>query len=93
VAGQHGPGSVLPAGSVVRRALHPEIEPRYGEIRTPTLVLWGENDNWLDRDFGRRLSESIPKAHLSVVPNAGHFLPEEQAGTVASELTRFFNCS
>jgi pimeloyl-ACP methyl ester carboxylesterase len=70
-----------------------EIEPRYGEICTPTLVLWGENDNWLDRDFGRRLSESIPKARLSLVSNAGHFLPEDQPSTVASELTRFFNCS
>ena len=31
-----------------------EIEPRYGEIRTPTLVLWGEQDGWLAPEFGRR---------------------------------------
>ncbi len=37
-----------------------EIEPRYGEIRTPTLVIWGEEDAWLAPEFGRRLVEAIP---------------------------------
>ena len=67
-----------------------EIEPCYREIRTPTLVLWGEQDNWLDPDFGRRLHEAIPDARLSLIANAGHFLPEDQPGPMASELGRFF---
>jgi pimeloyl-ACP methyl ester carboxylesterase len=67
-----------------------EIEPRYGEIRTPTLVLWGEQDNWLDPDLGRRLQGAIPDARLSLIANAGHFLPEDQPGPMASELGRFF---
>jgi pimeloyl-ACP methyl ester carboxylesterase len=29
-----------------------EIEPLYGEIHTPTLVLWGEQDGWLAPEFG-----------------------------------------
>ena len=67
-----------------------EIEPRYGEIRTPTLVLWGEQDGWLAPEFGRRLAEAIPGAELVPVPDGGHFLPEDQPGRVADALAGFF---
>jgi pimeloyl-ACP methyl ester carboxylesterase len=67
-----------------------EIEPRYGEIRMPTLVLWGEQDGWLAPEFGRRLADSIPGARLTRIPNAGHFLPEDQPGSVAEALAAFF---
>jgi pimeloyl-ACP methyl ester carboxylesterase len=68
-----------------------EIEPRYGEIHTPTLVLWGEQDAWLPLEFGRRLAEEIPGARLETVPNAGHFLPEDQPRAVVQALTGFFS--
>jgi pimeloyl-ACP methyl ester carboxylesterase len=67
-----------------------EIEPRYGEIRTPTLVMWGEQDGWLPPEFGRRLVDAIPDARLTNVPNAGHFLPEDQPAYVAEALAAFF---
>ena len=67
-----------------------EIEPRYGEITTPTLVLWGEQDGWLVPEFGRRLAGAIPSARLAPVPDAGHFIPEDQPGPVAEALTFFF---
>jgi pimeloyl-ACP methyl ester carboxylesterase len=25
-----------------------EVQPRYGEIRIPALILWGEEDRWID---------------------------------------------
>jgi pimeloyl-ACP methyl ester carboxylesterase len=68
-----------------------EIEPRYGEIRTPTLVLWGEQDGWLAPDFGRRLAEAIPNAHLLAVANAGHFLPEDQPRSLAETLAWLYS--
>jgi pimeloyl-ACP methyl ester carboxylesterase len=67
-----------------------EIEPRYGQIDTPTLVLWGEQDGWLDLDFGRQLADAIPDARLRLIPDAGHFVPEDQPGAVAAELAAFF---
>jgi pimeloyl-ACP methyl ester carboxylesterase len=68
-----------------------EIESRYGEIHTPTLVLWGEQDGWLVPEFGQRLAESIPDARLVRVANAGHFLPEDQPRSVSKELASFFS--
>jgi pimeloyl-ACP methyl ester carboxylesterase len=68
-----------------------EIEPRYGEIRTPTLVLWGEQDAWLAHEFGGRLADAIPDARLLSVANAGHFIPEDQTRFVADALASFFS--
>jgi pimeloyl-ACP methyl ester carboxylesterase len=68
-----------------------EIEPRYGEIDTPTLVLWGERDGWLAPETGRRLAGAIPGARLVPVPDGGHFLPEDQPGRVADALAGFFS--
>jgi pimeloyl-ACP methyl ester carboxylesterase len=67
-----------------------EIEPRYGEIQTPALVLWGAQDAWLHPVIGRQLAEAIPNARLATVPNAGHFLPEDQPAAVAQALRSFF---
>lgn len=67
-----------------------EIEPRYGEIQTPTLVLWGAQDGWLAPRFGRSLAEAIPGARLSLIPGAGHFVSEDQPEAVAAELATFF---
>jgi pimeloyl-ACP methyl ester carboxylesterase len=68
-----------------------EIEPRYGEIRTPTLVLWGKQDSWLAPELGRRLAEAIPGARHLRVTSAGHFLPEDQPRSVAQALAPFFS--
>jgi pimeloyl-ACP methyl ester carboxylesterase len=67
-----------------------EIEPRYGEITAPTLVLWGERDEWLDVEVGRTLADAIPGAGLTLIPDGGHFVPEDQPEAVAEALARFF---
>jgi pimeloyl-ACP methyl ester carboxylesterase len=67
-----------------------DIEPRYGEICTPTLVLWGEQDGWLAPEVGRRLTDAIPGARLQLIPHGGHFLPEDQPGPVVDALAAFF---
>jgi pimeloyl-ACP methyl ester carboxylesterase len=68
-----------------------EIEPRYDQIQTPTLVLWGAQDGWLDPQMGQRLAQAIPGARLSLIPGAGHFLPEDQPEAVAAQLAAFFS--
>lgn len=67
-----------------------EIEPRYQQLTTPTLVLWGERDNWLAPATGRQLAETIPDARWAAVPDAGHFAPEDQPDAVAEHLAGFF---
>jgi len=67
-----------------------EVEPRYGEIAVPVLILWGEEDEWIQPEMGRRLHALIPRSQLQVIPDAGHFLQEDAPHDVATHLARFF---
>jgi pimeloyl-ACP methyl ester carboxylesterase len=67
-----------------------EVEPLYGEISAPVLILWGEKDGWMPPETGRRLRDAIPGSELQLVPGAGHFLQEDEPEAVADHLARFF---
>lgn len=63
-----------------RQLFDDEPEPwiaRYGEIRQPALLLWGEHDAVVPLDLGRRLAEELPNARLAVMPECGHLPAEE----------------
>jgi pimeloyl-ACP methyl ester carboxylesterase len=60
-----------------------EIEPLYGEITAPTLVVWGEADPWLPVAQGRELARRIPRARLEVLREAGHLVAEDAPAALA----------
>jgi pimeloyl-ACP methyl ester carboxylesterase len=68
-----------------------EIEPLYGRIAVPTLVVWGELDPWIPAQRGRELARRIPGARLELLPAAGHLVqedePEELARLLAGHLS------
>jgi pimeloyl-ACP methyl ester carboxylesterase len=66
-----------------------DVEPLYGEIDTPTLTLWGEEDGWIPVERGHRLHALIPASQLELVPAAGHFLQEDAPDDVSRRLQRF----
>jgi pimeloyl-ACP methyl ester carboxylesterase len=68
-----------------------EVEPRYGEIAAPVLILWGEEDRWIPPETGRRLQALIPRSRLELIPAAGHFLQEDAPEAVARHLVMFFS--
>jgi pimeloyl-ACP methyl ester carboxylesterase len=69
-----------------------EIEPLYGQITAPTLVVWGEADPWIPVARGRELARRIPGARLEVLPGSGHLVqedaPDALARLLADHLTR-----
>jgi len=67
-----------------------EVEPLYGQITVPLLILWGEEDDWISPETGHRLHALIPHSQLQLIPAAGHFLQEDAPEAVASRLARFF---
>lgn len=66
-----------------------EIESRYGEVRCPTLILWGEEDQWLPIEHGRRLSTLIPSARFRAVPRSGHLVQEDAPDMLIKAIDRF----
>ncbi len=67
-----------------------EIEPLYSSIEIPTLVAWGDKDGWLDVEVGEWLAEEIPAAAFRPIPDAGHFVPEDNPERVAGVIDEFF---
>jgi pimeloyl-ACP methyl ester carboxylesterase len=64
----------------------PQQQERYGELRVPVRVLYGEGDQVLDwRAQGEALAAKVPQAQLTVIPG-GHMLPVTQAAATAAWL-------
>lgn len=42
------------------------------DLRTPTLVVWGERDRFLPAAHARRAAALLPNARLHLIPDAGH---------------------
>lgn len=63
---------------------------RVSAIRTPTLILWGQEDRLVPVRIGRRLARALPNAELVVLPGVGHVpqfeVPEETRTRVLSFL-------
>ena len=49
------------------------LETLHSRMTVPTLILWGEEDAWVDTEVGRRLQTLVPAARFESMPDAGHF--------------------
>ncbi|MEV8563320.1 alpha/beta hydrolase [Streptomyces sp. NPDC051917] len=50
----------------------PKLLRRLRRVRTPALVLWGENDTVYPPEYGRTYAEAFSDARFEVIPGAGH---------------------
>jgi 4,5:9,10-diseco-3-hydroxy-5,9,17-trioxoandrosta-1(10),2-diene-4-oate hydrolase len=52
----------------------PNLTARLGEIKCPTLALWGLNENMMPESGILRLAKGLPNCRLVLVPNCGHWV-------------------
>ncbi|HXY30592.1 MAG TPA: alpha/beta hydrolase [Gemmatimonadaceae bacterium] len=57
-----------------------------GSLRLPTLIVWGEEDPWLDSGLPERLQHAIPSSGLVKLPGVGRLIPEEAPDALAQLL-------
>ena len=55
-----------------------DTSARLGEIRTPTLIVHGEQDRMVPVANGERLAARIPGARLKTYPGAGHLYTTDE---------------
>ncbi len=69
------------------------IEPieNVRKIQHPTLILWGDKDRIFPIRIAQRLKTDIPNSELTIVPDCGHFLPEEQPKIVTKHMLEFLD--
>ncbi|MEJ2699527.1 MAG: alpha/beta hydrolase [Desulfuromonadales bacterium] len=66
-----------------------EVQPLYGQISRPVLILWGREDAWIPLERGRALHEMIPGSKFRVIPDAGHLVIEEKPDELLAEIFPF----
>jgi len=89
------PGAVAAALGDYRATYRVDL-PRYRaehaagkRLTTPALLLWGDRGNLADQpvlDIWRKVATDV---RGEVIPNCGHYLPEEQPAIVDGHLLRF----
>jgi pimeloyl-ACP methyl ester carboxylesterase len=58
-------------------------------VPCPTLVQWGEKDDWLPLSLGKQLADEIPDARLRTYPGVGHVPMEEAPEDTAPDVAAF----
>lgn len=66
-----------------------DVMAQLGAVQQPTLVICGAEDHMTPLRYAQFLSNTIPNAHLSVIPDAGHMVMLEQPRIVAESLLSF----
>lgn len=62
---------------------------RLGEIRAPTLILWGSRDRWILPKYGQRFHAAIAGSELIMLEGLGHVPMEEDPVRSVAEARRF----
>ena len=66
-----------------------EIQPLYGKISKPVLILWGREDTWIPLERGEVLHEMIPGSIFHAISDAGHLVIEEQPDRLNEKILPF----
>jgi pimeloyl-ACP methyl ester carboxylesterase len=57
---------------------NPKLPGHLHRISTPTMLLWGRNDQVFPLALGEAFRKGIPDSQLAVIENCGHMLPFEK---------------
>lgn len=75
--------------AVFESFLEADFSAQLGEIKTPTLIVWGDRDAICPRSEQEALAAAIAEAQLVVYANAGHALHWEEPQRFADDLVAF----
>ena len=67
-----------------------EISQGLTKFTTPTLILWGEEDPWLDLEEGETLAKSNSLIEIVKLSEAKHYPQEHWSEEISSEIFQFF---
>lgn len=75
--------------ATLRALIETDFTGELGNIRVPTMLLWGDQDALVSRSDQDRLLEAIPKSRLSVYTGIGHAPHWENPTRFAAEIAHF----
>jgi pimeloyl-ACP methyl ester carboxylesterase len=81
-------GSIDAQVSIIKKLDFDYLDPylkRIPSINQKTLLVWGEEDEWIPLSVGYRYRHNLPNANLVIVKHCGH-VPQEEVPTVTANL-------
>jgi pimeloyl-ACP methyl ester carboxylesterase len=66
-----------------------EIQNNLSDIKSPTLILWGEQDSWFPASDGEKLRQRLANAQLQILPNCHHDASSGAAQAVNAAILKF----
>jgi pimeloyl-ACP methyl ester carboxylesterase len=58
-------------------------------IKNRTLIIWGENDEWIPLESGHRFNKDLSNSNLVIIPECGHIPQEEKPEQTAKLMIDF----
>lgn len=86
-AGQDGVNHLLALASSITADDLDDIDLQ--TIHVPALIVWGEEDQWVDRKMADRLVNALPDGRLVRLPGIGRLVPEENPEQMSSLVLDF----
>jgi len=68
-----------------------DVRDQVGEIKQPTLIICGEDDQMTPIRFSQYLAENIHRSRMEVIPGAGHMVMLERPEEVAQLVDEFLD--
>jgi pimeloyl-ACP methyl ester carboxylesterase len=85
--GKDGTNHLLTLASSISAEDMEDIEMR--DIHVPTLILWGEEDTFVDPKIADKLANELPDGRLVKMPGVARLLPEENPDFLSEQLIDF----
>ena len=76
---------------VFRKVLSQDLGLLLPDVKTPTLIIWGEKDSSIPVANAYTMKENIPKAQLEIIPNINHDLNFKAPGKLAEVTHRYIS--
>lgn len=70
-----------------------DMRPVLSQIRCPTLIVQGEEDEHATPEHAKDIAEAIARAEIWLLPGASHMLPQENATLFNPRLVQFLEIS
>ncbi len=83
-AGMDGVKHLLTLGAAIKEEDFESVD--LADIATPSLVIRGREDQWVDESAARSLQNSLPNCDLEIVDKAGRLIPEEAPDWLVARL-------
>lgn len=78
-------------GRIFNNSVNYDATEKLPRLKTPTLIVWGENDKEAPYSIGKEMHKLIPNSKFSLLKNTGHNVYLENPNILFGLINKFIN--